>query len=160
MDTILVYTGAAVFLLFSLVKSREKTKKALLKALRAFENIMPQFLAVLVLVSIALAVFDPETISRFLGEGSGIRGTLAAAVVGSVTLIPGFVAFPAAAELLRGGAGILQISAFVSSLMMVGIVTLPMEIKFFGRRTAIVRNSLAFFFSLAAAAFVSWAVSV
>ena len=44
--------------------------------------------------------------------------------------------------------------------MMVGIVTLPMEMKYFGKKTAILRNSLAFLFSFAAALFVGWAVSL
>jgi hypothetical protein len=76
---------------------------------------------------------------------------LLSAVVGSVTLIPGFVAFPMAAMLLGGGAGAMQIGAFVSSLMMVGVVTFPIETRYFGKKTAAVRNLLAFFFSFAVA---------
>jgi len=41
--------------------------------------------------------------------------------------------------------------AFVSTLMMVGIVTLPLEIKTFGKRAAILRNAAALVFSLIAA---------
>ena len=78
-------------------------------------------------------------------------GVVAAAAVGAITLIPGFVAFPLAAALLHNGAGYMQIAAFVSSLMMVGVVTLPLEIKTFGRRAAIVRNVSALGFSLIAA---------
>ena len=64
---------------------------------------------------------------------------------------PGFVAFPLAAALFESGAGIVQIAAFVSTLMMVGVVTLPLEMKTFGKRAAIMRNASAFVFSLAAA---------
>ena len=74
-------------------------------------------------------------------------GVVLAAIVGAVTLIPGFVAFPTAALLLNGGAGYMQIGAFISTLMMVGIVTLPVEFKYFGKRLAIYRNVLAFLFS-------------
>jgi hypothetical protein len=70
------------------------------------------------------------------------------------------VAFPAAAALLAGGAGATQIAAFVSSLMMVGVVTLPMETKFFGKKAALMRNALAFGFSLVAAFFVGWVVGL
>lgn len=42
----------------------------------------------------------------------------------------------------------MQIAAFVSTLMMVGIVTLPLEIKTFGKRATITRNISAFVFSL------------
>lgn len=68
--------------------------------------------------------------------------------IGSITLIPGFVAFPLAAALLKSGAGYMQIAAFVSTLMMVGIVTMPVEINYFGKKAAIIRNVGAFGFSL------------
>ena len=63
-----------------------------------------------------------------------------------ITLIPGFVAF-AAAALLKSGAGYMQIAAFISTLMMVGIVTMPVEISYFGKKATIVRNVAAFGFS-------------
>lgn len=159
MDTFLLYGIAAIGLALSLAKDRGKTKMALKKAWKAFEGILPQFLSVLFLVAGALAVLDTETISTFLGRGSGILGVLGASLIGAITLIPGFVAFPVAAALLKGGAGATQIAAFVSSLMMVGVVTLPMEMKYFGKRAALLRNALAWLFSIAAAFFVGWAVS-
>lgn len=160
MDTIFLYIFAGAGLVASLAKDRVKTKAALIKALKAFEGILPQFFVVLVFVSVALAVFDTATISRFLGNNSGIWGVLGASLVGAITLIPAFVAFPAAAALLEGGAGATQIAAFVSSLMMVGVVTLPMEMKYFGKRTALLRNLFAFAFSLVAALFVGWVVGL
>ncbi len=160
MDTVMLYLIAGAALAVSLVKDRSKTLMALKKAVKALEGILPQFLVVLALVAVTLAVLNTETISLFLGSGSGFWGVLAASLVGAITLIPGFVAFPAAAALLAGGAGATQIAAFVSSLMMVGIVTLPMEMKYFGKRAAIIRNALAFLFSLVAAVFVGWVVSL
>ena len=160
MDTIVLYVLAGAGLLVSVLKDRAKTKTALLKAAKAFEGILPQFLVVLALVAASLAVLDTATISRFLGKGSGVWGVLGASLVGAITLIPGFVAFPAAAALLAAGAGATQIAAFVSSLMMVGVVTLPMEVKYFGKQAAILRNALAFGFSLVAAVFVGWVVGL
>jgi uncharacterized membrane protein YraQ (UPF0718 family) len=155
-----MYIVATALFTVSILKDREKTKKALLKGLKAIEGILPQMLVVLVLIAVLLSVFDSDAISRFIGASSGVLGVFAAALVGAITLIPGFVAFPLAGELLRNGAGTLQIAAFVSTLMMVGVVTLPMEMQVFGRRAAIARNALAFIFSFAAAAFVSWAVAL
>ena len=160
MDTILLYVLAIAALLVSFFKDKAKTAKAVKKGLKAFEGILPQFLVVLLLVAMTLAVLDTATIARYLGAESGALGVLIAACVGAITLIPGFVAFPAAAALLRGGAGATQIAAFVSSLMMVGVVTLPMEMKYFGRRASLLRNGLAFVFSFAAAAFVGWVVGL
>ena len=58
------------------------------------------------------------------------------------------LAFPLAASLLKAGAGYAQITMFVTTLMMVGVVTLPMEIKYFGRKLALKRNALALVFSV------------
>jgi uncharacterized membrane protein YraQ (UPF0718 family) len=143
-----LYVIAFIALVVSFLKSKEKTMLSLKKAWKSFENIMPQFLSIIVIIGIMLAILTPEQISRLVGSGSGWLGVLIAAIIGSVTLIPGFVAFPLAAALLQNGAGYMQIAAFVSTLMMVGIVTLPVEIKYFGKKATITRNISAFVFSL------------
>lgn len=142
------YILAFLGLIFSFIKSKEKTKKALKKSWKSFENIMPQFLSIILLIGMMLAILTPEEISKILGDKSGIMGIIIGAIIGSITLIPGFVAFPLASALLHNGAGITQIAAFVSTLMMVGIVTIPVEIIYFGKKVTIIRNLSAFIFSL------------
>ncbi|MDW7671517.1 MAG: permease, partial [Bacillota bacterium] len=115
-----LYIITALLLVIAYVTDQKRTRMALKKSWKAFENIMPQFLVVFLLVGMMLAVLNPEVISRIIGTESGWLGVLLAAVVGSVTLIPGFIAFPTAALLLQGGAGYMQIGAFISTLMMVG----------------------------------------
>jgi uncharacterized membrane protein YraQ (UPF0718 family) len=146
-DTFILYGAALLLLAISFFKDKQKTKMSLKKAWKSFENIMPQFLVVILLVGILLAVLNTEVISKLIGSNSGWLGVVLAALIGAVTLIPGFVAFPTAAMLLQSGAGYMQIGAFVSTLMMVGIVTMPVEMKYFGKRLTILRNVLAFFFS-------------
>ena len=160
MDTVVLYIVALVLFALSFIKDRKKTLMAINKGLKAIEGILPQFLAVVVIIAMVLALLDPAAISKVLGRESGVFGFLMAALVGAVTLVPGFVAFPAAGELLENGAGVLQIAAFVSSLMMVGVITLPMEMAVFGKKAAILRNLFAFIFSLFAAFFVAWIVSL
>ena len=147
-SSLLLYVLAAVLLLLSWTKSHEKTKKALKKGWNAFTGILPQMLLVLLLIGLVLTLLSPETISALLGSDSGLFGTLLASLVGSITLIPGFVAFPLAEALLNSGARITQIAAFVGTLMMVGIVTLPMESATIGKKTALLRNGLAFIWAL------------
>ncbi len=150
-DTIVFYSLAVGLSVVSLVKSREKTKKAFIKAWRAFENILPQLIGIMILVGLVLALLDPATIGAIIGAQSGWLGVALASAAGAVALMPGFVAFPTAALLLAGGAGYMQIGAFVSSLMMVGMVTLPVEFKYFGKKTALLRNAFAFVFAFAVA---------
>jgi len=155
-----IYLIAIIFLIISLVKSRAKTKQALLKAWNSFKYILPMLLGVILLVGLILSMLDTNIISRIIGEQSGISGVLLASVIGSVTLIPGFIAFPTAALLLQGGAGYTQIAAFVQTLMMVGIVTLPLEIKYFNTKVAITRNVLSFVFSIGVAYFIGFILGI
>lgn len=143
MFTKILYAGAIAGLLISFQKDKNKTKAALKKAWKSFENILPSVLAVLLLIGFILTFLDTEMISRLIGADSGIMGMGVAAIIGCITLIPGFVAFPLAASLLEAGAGYAQIAIFISTLMMVGIATLPMEIQYFGRRFAVKRNFLS-----------------
>lgn len=158
MDTYILYGISIIFLGISFFKDKKKTKIALKKAWKAFENILPEFLVVILLVGVLLAVLNTEVISKIIGSESGWFGVIVAAMVGAITLIPGFVAFPTAALLLQGGAGYMQIGAFISTLMMVGIITLPVEIRYFGKRVTVLRNLLAFLFSFLVAAIIGLVV--
>lgn len=151
MSTYLLYGVTAILLIVSFRKDRTKTRMALKKAVRAMEHILPEFLVVILLVGLLLALMNPQVISSLIGADSGLWGVILALLVGSVTLIPGFVAFPTAAMLLHGGAGFMQIGAFISSLMMVGVVTFPVERRYFGTRVTLMRNISAFIFSIVVA---------
>ncbi len=148
MSAVILYAGTAILLIWSFRKDRQKTRQGLKKAWKAFENILPQFLFILLLIGFILAMLDETVISRLLGRQSGLTGMAIAALIGSVTLIPGFIAFPLAASLLAAGAGYGQIAMFLTTLMMVGIVTLPLEATYFGKRLAVARNVYAFIYAV------------
>jgi uncharacterized membrane protein YraQ (UPF0718 family) len=147
----LFYGLATGGLVLSWIKSPTKTKQALLKAWKSFENILPQFLTIVLIIGLVLSVLSADQISALIGKESGWFGVLLASILGSITLIPGFIAFPLAAALRENGAGMAQLAAFISTLMMVGVVTLSMEISYFGKKAAFLRNGLAFGFSLVVA---------
>jgi len=130
--------------LLSLFLDRKKTVMGLKKGWKMFQNIAAPFLNILILVSLALYVVPPSLIMRYLGPESGWGGQMIAAVVGSITLIPGFISYPIAAALVQEGASYTIVATFMTTLMMVGVVTLPLEIRYFGRRVAILRNVLNF----------------
>jgi len=69
--TIVLYILAFTALAFSFVKSKEKTLLALRKAWKSFENILPQFLSILIIIGILLAILTPQQISQFMGKDSG-----------------------------------------------------------------------------------------
>lgn len=159
MQNKIFYLLTISLVLLSSFKDKEKTKQSLKKAWKSFVNILPKLLGIVSAVGIIIAFLDPETIGKLIGDSSGWYGVILAAIIGSITLIPGFVAFPTAAMLLQNGAGYMQLGAFISSLMMVGLITIPMEIEYFGKKVAILRNTLAFCFSLIVAVIIGMVVA-
>ena len=93
MFTVFLYTAAIVCLLLSSYKDKKKTKKALMVARKAFLKIFPEFSAILILIAIVLALVSQQMIQRLIGGQSGAVGMLITSVIGSITLIPGFIAF-------------------------------------------------------------------
>ncbi len=142
--TYFLYGMAAVLLGLSFMKDRKKTALSLKRAWKMFTNVLPQFAAILLIVGLLLAVVTPETIQRVIGSESGFAGMFTASLLGAVTLVPVLIAFPIAAELLSNGAGITQIAVFIGTLTMVGVVTLPMEIRYLGKKAALLRNVLSY----------------
>ncbi len=142
-----LYLATGVLLAVSAAASPEKTKKALKKAQNTFVNILPPLTAMLLLVSISVAMLPQKVIASLIGEESGFFGQVLASLIGSLTLMPGFVAFPMAKVLLEHGAGVAQIAVFVSTLMMVGAATAPLEASFFGWKATLLRNGMAYFWS-------------
>lgn len=145
---ITIYTLLAFGLIASMVKSKEKTKKAFKIAGKAFLKSAPSLLTVLGIVGLTLGILTPETITKLVGSEAGFTATILASLIGAITLIPSLVAFPLAGSLLRSGATVMTISAFVTTLVMVGVVTAPMEIKELGKKFTFLRNGLGFIAAL------------
>ena len=141
--------GAGLFL--SWTKSREKTRAALRFFRRSFLSLAPSIVAIIWTIGFILTFLPSGLVLSTIGREAGWQGVLMAAVFGSVVLIPAFIAFPLAASFLRQGADVGAIAAFVTTLVMVGVITAPLEMKFFGKRFTLWRNSLSFVFALAIA---------
>jgi len=134
-------------LVLSFIKNKKKTILALKMAWKMFLNVLPQFIEILIIVGLLLAFTNSQTIQNIIGTKSGIAGMLLASLIGSISLIPVIIAFPIAFELLRNGAGLMQITIFICTLTSVGIVTLPFESRYLGKKAALLRNILFYIFS-------------
>lgn len=141
MDSIVLYSIAVILLVFYFFKDKSTARKASMKSLKGFVGLLPQMTFVLLLMGISLAVVTQETISGIIGSGSGLWGETLAVVIGSVSLIPSFIALPLGATLLENGAELPQVAGFISALMGVGIITFSMEARYFGTKFAFYRNT-------------------
>nr|WP_315988737.1 permease [Desulforamulus aquiferis] len=129
-------------LLISWIKDRQRTIKALKIAKKSFMNLLPSILGIIGILGFSLAVLPPETIRTLFSDRS-LLGLIMVSLVGSITLMPAFVAFPLAGSLLQAGASVTAVACFCTTLLMVGILTAPAEIKYFGKSFTLSRNILA-----------------
>ena len=134
--------------------NREKTLKAVKIAARRFVTILPAFLTMLVFVSIVLFLVPDTVISDYLGGNNKFVGVLFASFIGSITLMPGFIAFPLCGILLKKGVLYMVLAAFTTTLMMVGVLTYPIEKEYFGIRVTIIRNVISLFIALVIAVMI------
>jgi len=135
--------------LVSLIADRQKTLKAVKIAVRRFVRIFPAFLTMIILVSVVLFLVPDKVISVYLGGSNKFIGVVLAASLGSLTFMPGFIAFPLSGILLQKGVAYMVLAAFTTTLMMVGVLTAPIEKEYFGIKVTIIRNVAGLLIALA-----------
>ena len=146
MIPLLIVTSVA--LMISAYRDWEKTKGALLQAVKRMIQITPPLMGMIILVSISLYFLTPERMEQFLLNSDKSLQVPIAGLLGSVSMMPGFIAFPLGGFFKDQGLSYMAVSAFTTTLMMVGIVTIPLEKKFFGLRVTLIRNTISLVIAL------------
>ena len=138
----MVIAWALMAALFSIswFVSRERTLEAVRMALSFFRDVLPMFVVVLVFTSLSLGLIREEILLELLVGRGLLVGSIAGAVAGSIAAIPSSVAFPLSGIFLEKGVPYTVIAAFTTTLMMVGVVTLPLEREYLGFKAALARN--------------------
>lgn len=142
-----LYFVAAAALLVSVAADRRKTVQALKVTFKKMRRILPGYMHLLILLSFVLLVSD-SLIVNLLSSSNPWYGLFSGLGIGSLTMIPGFISYPLAGVLVEQGVPYMVVAGFVTSLMMVGIVTFPVEKAYFGVRMALMRNGVALLIAL------------
>ena len=135
-------------LIFAFIKDRAKTKRSLILAVKSFFRIIPTVLIIIILIGLLLGFVPSSEISKIVGEQSGVGGVILVALFGAILHIPALISFPLAASLLESGASTAAVAAFITTLTMIGTVTLPLEIKELGKKIALLRNGISFIIAI------------
>jgi uncharacterized membrane protein YraQ (UPF0718 family) len=139
-----IVIAAIVITIISFLIDKKKTVEGIKKGMMMFLKILPVLMSVMILVSVVLYFVSGETLMKYLGREAGIGAYIFAAVIGAVSIIPSFIAYPMAGVLVKTGVNYGVISVFINALKMVGVLTIPIEAKFLGYKISILRNLLAF----------------
>ncbi len=145
---IALWSLTIILLSISFLKSKKKTMMALNRAFNKIKNMLPLFLFVMASFAIIITYIPTELIEEYIGVKSGYLGVVTALGLGSVSVMPGFAAFPLCAALRLQGVPFHIIAALSISLMTIGIASFPLEKKYLGTKVAIARNFLALFVTI------------
>jgi len=139
-----LYITCAVLYLVSLIASPKKTWMAIKSGTKMLMKILPQFLVIILVMTFVLYVFPPENIVTLLSKSSNWINVFVASLIGSIVVMPGFIVFPLAGILKEIGVGYAVLASFTTTLMLVGILTFPLEKQYYGTKFTIIRNLVGY----------------
>ncbi len=121
-----------------------------IQGLKASWSMLIQIVPLLVFAFIVAGVLPQliprELIARWVGVESGFRGILIGSVIGG--LAPGgpYVSLPIAAGMLRAGASVGTMVAFVTGWSLLAFSRMPMDVGIMGWKFTLIRLACTFFF--------------
>jgi uncharacterized membrane protein YraQ (UPF0718 family) len=140
---LLIWVITTILTIFSFLKNKDKTFEALLASIMSLKKLAPSILGMAVLVGLVLTIFPKDKLVLIFNH-KGLYGFLLVSLIGALVTIPGPIAFPLAGALLQLGANQELLASFITTLTMVGIVSSPLEISYFGKRFTILRQGFSF----------------
>ena len=149
--TLAIWVGTLIFLGVSLKKDKSKTKQALKMAFGMGRGMVGSIFSIIFAIGLVLTLIPPEEIALFLSNQSVMVSTVGGALIGTITLVPAFIAFPLVSTLINAGTSVIPAVAFLTTLTMVGVVTFPLEKREFGTKFTVVRNGFSFLAAIAIA---------
>jgi len=88
---------------------------------KLFVGIFPAMVLAFVAAGMIGQVLPKELLTRWIGDESGFRGIVVATIAGALTPGGPFVQFPVVAALLKSGAGIAPLGAYISAWALLGV---------------------------------------
>lgn len=115
-------------------------------ALNMTVEILPLLIFAFIVAGMIQVLLPRELLLKWVGAESGMRGILIGSVAGG--LAPGgpYVSLPIAAGLLRSGASVGTIVAFLTGWSLWAVIRLPMEVGILGWKFTLIRIASTFFF--------------
>ena len=108
-------------------------------------QIVPLLIFALIIAGMIQVLIPTELISKWIGVESGFRGILIGTVIGGFAPGGPFVSLPIAAGLLRAGASVGTMVAFLTGWSLLAFGRLPLEIGLMGWKFTMVRLACTFF---------------
>jgi len=144
--TIIMGGLAAILILIGYSKGQGQHISGIKFALNMAISILPMLLLAFIVAGMVQALLPHEMLSKWIGAGSGMRGILIGTVAGGLSPGGPYVSLPIVAALLRSGASIGTMVAFLTGWSLWAIGRLPLEVGILGWRFTLIRLACTFFF--------------
>jgi uncharacterized membrane protein YraQ (UPF0718 family) len=144
--TIVMAVLAAVLLAIAHARGRGEDIKGLVMGARMTAQVLPLLVFAFVVAGLVQTLVPHEVVSRWVGAESGLYGIFIGTVAGGFAPGGPYVSLPIAAALLKSGASIGTLVAFLTGWSLWAISRLPMEVGLLGWQVAAVRFLCTFFF--------------
>lgn len=115
-------------------------------ALTMTVEILPLLIFAFIVAGMIRVLLPHELISRWVGVESGIKGILIGTLAGGLSPGGPFVNLPVVAALLRTGASVGTMVAFLTGWSLWAIARLPMEVGILGWKFTLIRITSTFIF--------------
>ena len=137
---------ASILLIVGYFNGQKQHIAGIKTALNMTIEILPLLLFAFIIAGMIRVLLPQELISMWIGTESGMRGILIGTVVGGFTPGGPYTSLPIAAGLLRSGAGIGTMVAFITGWSLWAFSRIPMEIGLMGWKFTCIRLACTFFF--------------
>lgn len=145
-STIIIGLLALISLIVGYLKGNNAHIQGIKIASSMLLEIAPLLIFAFILSGMCQALIPQSFITKFIGRESGLKGIFFGAVAGG--LFPGgpYVSLPIAAGLIRAGASIGTVVAFLTGWSLWALSRLPMEIGIIGWKMTLIRIGSTFLF--------------
>jgi uncharacterized membrane protein YraQ (UPF0718 family) len=109
-------------------------------------EILPLLVFAFIVAGMVQVLIPKEVVAKWVGEEAGMRGIMIGTVAGGLSPGGPFVSLPIAAGLLRSGAGIGTMVAYLTGWSLWAVARMPMEVGILGWKLAFIRVACTFFF--------------
>lgn len=92
--------------------------------------------------------------------GNILIDPLIGATAGSISFGIPLTSYVVGGELLSSGVSLIAITAFILTWSTVGVIMLPLEAKYLGKRFAFIRNIINFIFAIITAILTVWLLNI
>jgi uncharacterized membrane protein YraQ (UPF0718 family) len=144
--TIIMAILATVLLAIGFSRGQGQHIQGLNFGLKMIVEILPLLLFAFIVAGMIQVLLPQELLSKWIGEESGLKGILIGTLAGGVTPGGPYVSLPIVAGLLKAGAGVGTLVAFLTAWSLWAVARLPMEIGILGWKFTFVRLACTFFF--------------